>query len=71
MRICSTIFPFVLIQYQQKSTQYNTLNVKFSNSKLNKLRSRIKTDTEVTLKTLSNVAGDSNDEMIIFCISCY
>ena len=42
-----------------------------SNSKLNKLRSIIKTDTEVTLKTLSNVAGDSNDEMIIFCISCY
>ena len=71
MRICSTIFPFVLIQYQWKSTQYNTLNVKFSNSKLNKLRSRIKIDTEVTLKTLSNVAGDSNDEMIIFCISCY
>ena len=42
-----------------------------SNSKLNKLRSRIKTDTEVTLKTLSNVADDSNDEMIFFCISCY
>ena len=71
MRICSTIFPFVLIQYQWESTQYNTLNVKFSNWKLNKLRSRIKIDTEVTLKTLSNVAGDSNDEMIIFCISCY
>ena len=30
-------------------TQYNTLNVKLSNLQLNKLRSGIKTDTEVTL----------------------
>ena len=30
--------------------QYNTLNVKLSNSHLNKLKSRIKNDTEVTLK---------------------
>ena len=31
-------------------TQYNTLNVKLSNSQLNKLESGIKNDTEVTLK---------------------
>ena len=31
-------------------TQYNTLNVKISNSKLNKLKYRIKNDNEVTLK---------------------
>ena len=30
-------------------TQYNTLNVTLSNSKLNKLKLRIKNDTEVTL----------------------
>ena len=43
-------------------TQYNTLNVKLSNSQLNKLKSGIKNGTEVTLKILSNVVGDSNDE---------
>ena len=43
-------------------TQYNTLNVKLSNSQLNKLKLGIKNDTEVTLKISSNVAGDSNDE---------
>ena len=30
-------------------TQYNTLNVKLFNSKLNKLKLGIKNDTEVTL----------------------
>ena len=40
----------------------NTLNVKLSNSQLNKLKSGIKNGTEVTLKLSSNVAGYSNDE---------
>ena len=31
-------------------TQYNTLDVKLSNSQLNKLKSEIKNGTEVTLK---------------------
>ena len=43
-------------------TQYNTLNVKLSNSQLNKLKCGIKNGTEVTLKISSNVDGDSNDE---------
>ena len=43
-------------------TQYNTLNVKLSNSQLNTLKSRIKNNTDVTLKISSNVVGDSNDE---------
>ena len=43
-------------------TQYSTLNVKFSNSQLNKLKSGVKTDIEVTLKLSSNIAADSNDE---------
>ena len=43
-------------------TQYNSLNVKLSNSQPNKLKSGIKNDTEVTLKILSNVVDDCNDE---------
>ena len=43
-------------------TQYITSNVKLSNSQLNRLKSIIKNGTEVTLKILSNVVGNSNDE---------
>ena len=43
-------------------TQYNTLNVKLSNSQLNKLKLGIKNCTEVTLKISSNFVDDSNDE---------
>ena len=43
-------------------THYNTLNINLSNSQLNILKSGIKSGTEVTLKVLSNVVGDSNDE---------
>ena len=44
-------------------TQYNTLNVKLSNSQLNKLKSAIKNGTEVTLNLSSNLIGSSNDEI--------
>ena len=44
-------------------TQCNTLNIKVSNSQLNKFKSEIKNNTEVTfIKTLSNTVGDCNDE---------
>ena len=43
-------------------TQNDTLNVKLSNSQLNKLKSGIKINTEAILKLSSNVVGDSNDE---------
>ena len=43
-------------------THYNILNVKLSNSQLNKLKSGVKIGAEVTLKLSSNVVGDSNDE---------
>ena len=36
--------------YQYKMTQYNRLNVKLSNSQLNKLKSAIKNETEVVLR---------------------
>ena len=40
--------------------QYNTLNVKLPNSKLNKLKSGIKNSTEVALNLSLNVVGSSN-----------
>ena len=43
-------------------SQYNILNVKLSNSQLNKLSSGLENFTEVTLKLSSNVVGDCNDE---------
>ena len=43
-------------------TQYNTLNVRLSNSQRNKLKSRIRNGTEVTLNLSSNMIGDSKDE---------
>ena len=42
-------------------TQCSTLNVKLSNSQLNKLKSAIKYETGVTLNLLSSIIGDSND----------
>ena len=43
-------------------TQYNSLNVKLSNSQLNKLKSAIKNGTDVVLRLPSNMVGDSNNE---------
>ena len=42
-------------------TQYNSLNVKLSNSQLNKLKSSIKNETDVVLGISSNMVGNSND----------
>ena len=42
-------------------TQYNSLNIKLSNSQLNKLKSSIKYETDVVLRISSNMVGDSND----------
>ena len=43
-------------------TKYNTLNVKFSNSQINILKSGIKNGTEVTLNLSSNWMRNSNNE---------
>ena len=43
-------------------TQYNSLNVKLSNSQFNKSKSAIKNETEVVLRLSSNVIGNSDDE---------
>ena len=42
-------------------TQYNSLNVKLSNSQLNKLKSAIKNETDVVLRLSSGMVGNSND----------
>ena len=42
--------------------QYNNLDIKLSNSRLNKLKSGIKSGTAVTLNVSSNVVGNSYDE---------
>ena len=42
-------------------TQYNSLNVKLSNSQLNKLKSSVKNETDVVLRISSNMVGNSND----------
>ena len=42
-------------------TQYNSLNVKLSNSQLNKLKSAIKNETDVVLRLSSNVIGNSSN----------
>ena len=40
-------------------TQQNSLNVKLSNSQLNKLKSAIKNESEVVLRLSSNMIGDN------------
>ena len=41
-------------------TQHNSLNIKLSNSQLNKLKSAIKNETDVVLR-ISGMVGNSND----------
>ena len=45
-------------------TQYNSLNVKLSNSQLNKFKSAIKNETEVVLRLSSNMIGDIENSVI-------
>ena len=42
-------------------TQYSSLNVKLSNSQLNKLKSAIKNETDVVLRLSSNMIGNTDD----------
>ena len=56
-----TVFEFSLGTVNAKCkimTQYNSLNVKLSNSQLNKLKSGIKDETEVVLRLSSNMIRD-------------
>ena len=42
-------------------TQYNSFNVKLSNTQLNKLKLAIKNETDVVLRLSSNMVGNSGD----------
>ena len=42
-------------------TQYNSLNVKLSNSQLSQLKSAIKNENDVVLRISSNMVGNSGD----------
>ena len=44
-------------------TQYNSLNVKLSNSHLNKLKSAIKNESEVVLRLSSNMIDDFDNKI--------
>ena len=48
-----------LNSYQYKNDTIQQLNVKISNSQLNKLKSAIINETEVVLRLSANVTGDS------------
>ena len=47
--------------YQYKMTQYNSLNVKLSNSQLNKLKSAIKNESEELLRLSPNTIDDDEN----------
>ena len=47
-------------------TQYSSLNVKLSNSQLNKWKSGIKNESEVVLRLSSNIIGD-NETNLNYC----
>ena len=52
--------------------QYNSLNVKLSNSQLNKLKSAIKNQTKIVLRLLLNMVGDDETNFPqIFLINYY
>ena len=44
-------------------TQYNSLNVKLSNSQLNKFKSAIKNESKVVLRLSSNMIGDNETNL--------
>ena len=52
----------ILIFINIKTTQYNSLNVKLSNSQLNKFKSAIKNGNEVVLRLSSNMIGDNETD---------
>ena len=44
-------------------TQYNRVNLKVSNSQLNKLKSALKNKNDVVIRLSPNMIGDSNDRI--------
>ena len=51
-------------------TQYNSLNVKLSDSQLNKLKSAIKNESDVVLRISSSMVGNSKTILIFLINYC-
>ena len=60
MRVLQFFFYFNIISKWNDSK--NTFSVNLSNSQLNKLKSEMKNDTEISLNFSSNVISNSDDE---------
>ena len=43
-------------------TEYNSVNIKLSNSQLNKVKTAVKNETDVVIRISPNMIGDSNDK---------
>ena len=65
VKVLETCSLFILLRYNIsiKMTQYNSKNIKLSNSQLKKLKSATKNEIEVTLKLLLNIIGNLNNEV--------
>ena len=48
-----------------KMTQYNSFNVKLSNSQFSKLKSIIENETDVVLRKSSNMIGNSGNSFLM------
>ena len=59
MNVILSNIKYILNFVNIKMTQYNSLNVKLSNSQLNKFKSAIKNENEVVLRLSSNMVGDN------------
>ena len=59
LNMISLNIKYSLIFISIKMTQYNSLNVKLSNSQLNKFKSAIKNETGLVLRLSSNMIGDN------------
>ena len=56
------VYLFCLISYRYKTTEYNSVNVKLSDSQLSKSKSAKETETRIKLS--SNLFGNENDETV-------
>ena len=64
LKVCKYNFIEWFSFYQYKMTQYNSLNVKLSDSQLNKLQPAIKNEAEVVLRLSSNMVVDDETNFL-------
>ena len=64
MSMISLNIKYTVILINVKMTQYNSLNVKLSNSQLNRFKSTIKNESEVVLRLSSNMIGNNETNFL-------